>query len=469
MASRELAAIGRAVAERVGTTIRELRTSKGLTQAQLALPEFSISFISALERGKIRPSLRALFFLAKRLGVAPASLLGGGAARGQARGVGTVPDDAQAQLQGDTALEQAEILLLQQAVKEAEAHLSPLQPERLAGNQTYALFLLRGQLALERNAYQSAEMHLQDAAVQAEALGDRERGHYARNLQGLAWFLLGNYRRALELHRGTLAALEQDHLPDPFFALEVLGNLASDHFALNEAPQAASLYARALELYEGVVNQGPCQLYTLAPLAQQLFQTSLRYGEAGKWGLAREYATRGLALYKARTIHRYVGLTHQNLGKVRERLGDLDGAEHDYRRALTRLQELMDDSALALCYISLAELSLARGSREAALREGGLALAHAQKGSDQQTLAEAMLTLGAIHHGGKDFAQADPLTTEALRLLEASNAFELAARGYARYANQLEEREEHRRSLAAWKEAYRLRRKSVGSDPLLRS
>jgi hypothetical protein len=80
-----------------------------------------------------------------------------------------------------------------------------------------------------------------------------------------------------------------------------------------------------------------------------------------------------------------------------------------------------------------------------------------------------MLTLGAIHHGGKDFAQADHLTTEALRLLEASNAFELAARGYARYANQLEEREEHRRSLAAWKEAYRLRRKSVGSDPLLRS
>ncbi len=58
--SLETANVGKAVAARVGTNIREVRTKLGMTQAQLAAPEFSISYISAIERGKIRPSLKAL-------------------------------------------------------------------------------------------------------------------------------------------------------------------------------------------------------------------------------------------------------------------------------------------------------------------------------------------------------------------------------------------------------------------------
>src|SRR5258708_10604931 len=69
MASIETANVGRAVAARVGSNIRAVRTKLRLTQAQLAAPEFSISYISAIERGKIRPSLKALSILAKRLHV----------------------------------------------------------------------------------------------------------------------------------------------------------------------------------------------------------------------------------------------------------------------------------------------------------------------------------------------------------------------------------------------------------------
>ena len=48
-----------------------------ITQAQLAAPEFSISYISAIERGKIRPSLKALSILARRLDVPLTFLLEG--------------------------------------------------------------------------------------------------------------------------------------------------------------------------------------------------------------------------------------------------------------------------------------------------------------------------------------------------------------------------------------------------------
>jgi HTH-type transcriptional regulator, quorum sensing regulator NprR len=48
MATIEAANVGKAVAARVGSNIREVRTRLGLTQAQLAAPEFSISYISAI-------------------------------------------------------------------------------------------------------------------------------------------------------------------------------------------------------------------------------------------------------------------------------------------------------------------------------------------------------------------------------------------------------------------------------------
>lgn len=83
------------VAERVGNNIREVRTRLEMTQAQLAAPEFSISYISAIERGKIRPSLKALSILAKRLDVPLTFLLDGSPSdAAEARAIGYSPTDA---------------------------------------------------------------------------------------------------------------------------------------------------------------------------------------------------------------------------------------------------------------------------------------------------------------------------------------------------------------------------------------
>jgi ribosome-binding protein aMBF1 (putative translation factor) len=59
---------------RVGKKISEARTQRGLTQEQLGAPEFSASYIDALERGKIPLRVKALSILAKRLQV-PQTLL----------------------------------------------------------------------------------------------------------------------------------------------------------------------------------------------------------------------------------------------------------------------------------------------------------------------------------------------------------------------------------------------------------
>src|SRR5579859_7165101 len=59
----------------VGLKVRELRTARKMTQAELAGPDFSKGFISLLETGRTRISLRAAHILAARLGIEVTDLL----------------------------------------------------------------------------------------------------------------------------------------------------------------------------------------------------------------------------------------------------------------------------------------------------------------------------------------------------------------------------------------------------------
>src|ERR1700748_3617530 len=149
MALAETANVGKTVAARVGANIREVRTKLGMTQAQLAAPEFSISYISAIERGKIRPSLKALSILARRLDVPLTFLLEGSpAGAAEARAVGYSPADSGPDQRIDVYLLQASVLVQQGAFSQAEMLLEPIQPERITIDQVYRLYFLRGEVHL---------------------------------------------------------------------------------------------------------------------------------------------------------------------------------------------------------------------------------------------------------------------------------------------------------------------------------
>src|SRR3990170_2213495 len=60
----------------LGTRIRQLRQSRGLTQEQLAGRELTKSFISLLEREKTSPSVETLGLLARRLGTSVDGIMG---------------------------------------------------------------------------------------------------------------------------------------------------------------------------------------------------------------------------------------------------------------------------------------------------------------------------------------------------------------------------------------------------------
>src|SRR5438445_323930 len=59
----------------LGERLREARVASGLSQAQLGAPYFTRAHVSAIELGKIRPAMRSLEHLARKLGKSPSYFL----------------------------------------------------------------------------------------------------------------------------------------------------------------------------------------------------------------------------------------------------------------------------------------------------------------------------------------------------------------------------------------------------------
>src|SRR5437667_11462704 len=59
----------------LGPRLRAARKERGMSQENLAQPEFTKSYVSAVERGKARPSLKALDLMSRRLGLSMQELL----------------------------------------------------------------------------------------------------------------------------------------------------------------------------------------------------------------------------------------------------------------------------------------------------------------------------------------------------------------------------------------------------------
>ncbi len=446
--SPEATNVGKAVAARVGTNIREVRTKLGMTQAQLAAPEFSISYISAIERGKICPSLKALSILARRLDVPLTFLLEGSpAGAAEARAVGYSPADAGPDQKVDVDLMQASVLIQQDELEEANQLIAPIQAERITTDQVCRLFLLRGQIHLAAGEYQEAVVDLRSAVSQGETLNDVEFSEQARNLLGQAYFYLYNYTLAMENHLRCANAIESRHISDPVFSLDVYSNLANDYFRLGELEKSVTYYHRALETFDQMSRD-------TRSFAQMYMQISQNYKESGKLTMARDYAMRSLALYEMRDEQRLVGLTHQRLGKALERQSDLGAAEREYRYAIDIEQELNDAISASTCHTSLAELLLKQGRMDEAEKEASEALVFARESGDPQTQGQALFAMAQIRHTAGDYTEADHLFTQALEMLDASHAHEIAASAYFRFANLLEDRGDVQRSLNAIKKAY---------------
>jgi tetratricopeptide (TPR) repeat protein len=193
-------------AESIGARLRRLRLERRLSQRELAGPGVSYAYISRIEAGARRPSVKALRMLAPKLGVSAEYLETGSDLR----------DDEEREFR----LADAELQLrLHDDSSEAEETLGDILEEATSAGDMVAAARTRvalGLAASRRGENSAAIDHLEQATKSGLLTPATDVNAFAT--LGRCYAALGSPDRAVELFEHCLAEV-QEHAPDQTAAL----------------------------------------------------------------------------------------------------------------------------------------------------------------------------------------------------------------------------------------------------------
>jgi tetratricopeptide (TPR) repeat protein len=443
----------------VGARIRAVRQARRLTQGQLAGRDFSVSYISAIERGQIQPSIRALEILAARLQVSTRSLLPETEAEAAlpppvAAGGSGFGAQALRQLQDELLLRmlEAEVWIhegkLAQAVEQLRNMASGLLPRHEQARVYYLLALA----AFSGGHLPEAEKQLAQSLQLLQESGASALKVRILFLYGLMHVSMQNYYQAEFFYERCTEMLERLSPQDYFLSLRVYLSLGQYYLAQRRPEQAVAPLQRAIALSkaEAAAPGGA--------MAQRLVQAyhrlSEEYADCGEYFLARLYTYKAIYTSLERMLERFKG---ELIHACYETLLHLDD-EASRHQLLARLQELSGSGeplpAASAC-VHLADWSFAQADLNEARHFAEQALTLAGPFGDSLIQAEALLLLGRLAYAERRYEQGDRLFQEALKMLERLNTERARlAEHYSLYARLLEERGEVRQAFLYFRRAY---------------
>lgn len=442
------------VSQSVGARLRTARLAKKYTQQQLARPYFSVSYISAIERGQIQPSLRALEILAQRLELSTTDLL-------PERPVLSSIAPADVGLEG-LSHDEREILLLeaqiaiyqkhpQRAIQLLQKFLPQKGERRQEKNST--IYYLLGWAYFEAGQLEESEQLLAEAARLTRD-GTDPLYPCILSLQNAVYSAMRNTEQASQLQRESLRLLAQ---PSPatrnvFLLARLHANLAQHASSRGKFEQADEQFRQALTLLSA---NNPCQSNQSA--YWQLFTT---YASQELYQLAALYAQKWqLAHLRCHLPHLRSELTYA-LGHLLLRIDP--ARARDYLEQVIQLAEARQDQfTLAGARVQLASWSLVRGELSQAEHLLTLARQGTEASADTLFNADAQLLAGDLAYRRQDYSTGDHYFESGLALFEKVGALEDFIEHLAHYAQLLEERNSVQKSLFYWKLAYEQRKKNL--------
>jgi len=359
----------------LGDRLRTLRLARGLTQAALAADDFTTGFISLLETGRTRVSLRAAEILAQRLGVSVSELMGP-TASGPALEIELLTAERSLRAgEPAAALEAAE-----RAARRAKG-LDKARAQRARGRALLALG--RPQEALPVfDAAARAFRAAQKPDLVARVLLDLAHAYRALNAPG----------EALRVAVQCDTALQTGQIVDRALELQVLLFLANAFVAIGDYAAANASAERALEVARDVGEPA-----ALADLYAGLAITRQNQGDTEA---AVTYTQRSLALYEQLGRERAVAEAWNTAAWVAIGRREFRRAQDALNQAEVLATRIEYEELRALLLATRAELALAQGRPQDALRHADASAAHPHashyaRASAALIRAEALSAAGA--------------------------------------------------------------------------
>jgi len=356
-----------------------------MTQTELANGRFTKEYMSQIERGRVRPTVETVDWLADRLGVGRAYLETGVSSEESERAAGLVVR-AEAAIKAssyDVALMYLEGLADSVSATHPELELRALLAESTVRTH-------RGELDLTLELLDRA-----NELANGHAFTDLDRArvlfHYGR-----CRYKLASISSACALFTEALELIRQSGLADDRLVSSALRWRSRCYRRQRDWVAAREDVERALELAEGLGDR--------RSMAHSYFQASIIAERNGQWILARSHAERAKALYEEHDDRLNVGRLLNNLGGLQFLLGKPDEAVELLKEAFTVAIEVESDVDAAQAVSSLAQVHLRNGDVEQAAEHATHALTLLdgrvdfldEIGNTQLVLGRALLEQGQL-------------------------------------------------------------------------
>lgn len=375
----------------VGRRIRAARLDRGMTLAQVGGNDLSRSFLSLVELGRSRISLRALAIVAQRLDL-PMSYFLDETSSGE-------------HTSAELILDHAEVALAQQDPQECLRLLSDAPESKLL--QPRAQWIKGGALIAAGRARDAIPV-LQDGLKLAETRDDQPMALQLRYRLGLALYTADAYDDALiHLRRVVDAANGAD--VDQMLVGKAVVCIGHILYVRNEIDAAIQQYTRARALFGNLsdLNNLACTYSGLA----------MAYERKGNLQNALRYSRMSLGVFEAQNNGRHAANELNNIATRYREMNNLDQAIACANEAVTRAQqvgafdvEAAAHSTLAAVYVQARDFGTARTEAEAAERLSG--------NDSALPRIDAWIVLAKIAEHNQDTERADRLYRRALEQLE---------------------------------------------------
>jgi transcriptional regulator with XRE-family HTH domain len=395
---------GESGVETVGQRLRRLRHERGLSQRDLASPGVSYAYISRIEAGARRPSVKALRQLAPKLGVSVEYLETG--------------RDLSDRDQRELRLAEAELMLrLEQDASAAEAELTALLAEAEAAGDAEAAARAHaglGELADRRGNFTTAIGELEQARASGVLSPLTHADLYATLAR--AYSASGQPRRAVEVLEGCLSQVQAQTPGDVNAEVRFATYLSYALSDLGELERARAVVREAL----GRAQDGP-DPYSRVRLYWSMARLAIMEGKPRS---ALRQIQRAIGLLEATEDTRQLARAHLAAGEILADDDQFTEALRHFELAEKLLGDHADAADLAWLYSEQARVSLLLGEDEQAERLARQALSLLE-GGDPLKRARSYATLAEARPEEIDASQAE--FAQALAVLEEERRWPAAA------------------------------------------
>lgn len=402
----------------LGERVRAARRELGMSQAQLAGGELTKGFISQVEAGLVRPSVRSLQVIANRLGRSLDYFLGD-------EPLAAMKRLTFHRLAAEAAVERREWDTVRAEVARALA-------ERPQPRDHAKLLRFLALTEITSGDREAAFEHIARGLTLVTPAVDPLEVAHLLYLRGLAYGQQSHYVAASEALEAARDVVEKYELTDPRLRARILVSLGTAYRRLRRTTKAAQTYTAALSLASSVDE--------LRLAAQGYMGIAVSLYDSGELDGAIANYQRALELFERVTDTGFELSVLHSLASVHLEHGDASIAEGLARRCSERAEAVGDRRMTAVADVVLARIALANGDAAIALRLGRKSERTLADLGDGVQRADALRVMGAGHDLAGEHADSDSAYRKAIELLTSAGDNPDLSAIAAEYARKLRAR-----------------------------